>query len=120
MENIYSPRKLNARKSTKAKAKKMLYGIGSEEEDSPRKVKSPRKVITKQKSPRASPKRISLDDTIEIDKDIVERARKQVREENELRKKFNIPKQYKGYRLDDIPLSKLSSVSVKRKSPNKK
>jgi hypothetical protein len=59
-----------------------------------------------------------LDETIEIDKDVIERARNQVREENELRKKFNIPKQYKGYRLDDIPLSKLSSV--KRKSPNKK
>lgn len=60
----------------------------------------------------------SVDDTIEIDPLIIEKARQEVKEENKLRRKFKIPKEYINDRLEDIPLSRLK-INRKSKSPKR-
>jgi hypothetical protein len=72
------------------------------------------------KSPKVkSPQKLSLDDTIEIDPLIIQKARQLVKEENQLRKKFKIPKEYRNDKLEDIPLSQLK-INRKSKSPVKR
>lgn len=106
----------------KRKSSKILLGASPKAKQSPRKSRS-LKTLEKMvvRTPSRSPNRTrsasrSSSGTISIDRDIIDKAKKEIKEENALRKKFNIPKDYKDYKLEDIPLR----VLKKKRSPKRK